>query len=76
MTKIASVATYPISVPRPEPVWTAQEESKAWSVILTEVKTDDGLVGYGADPRRADAAHLRVGRALRRDRPRHGRAGA
>ena len=47
MTRIASLATYPISVPRPVPVWTAQEESKAWSVILTEVKTDDGLVGYG-----------------------------
>src|SRR2546429_9536638 len=47
MTRIASIATYPVSVPRPVPVWTAQEESKAWSVILTEVKTDDGLVGYG-----------------------------
>jgi len=47
MTRIASIATYPISVPRPMPVWTAQEESKAWAVILTEVKTDDGLVGYG-----------------------------
>src|SRR5213078_3208560 len=47
MTRIASVATYPVSVPRPAPVWTAHEEIKAWSVILTEVKTDDGLVGYG-----------------------------
>ena len=47
MTRITSVATYPVAVPRPEPVWTAQEESKAWSVILTEVKTDDGLIGYG-----------------------------
>ncbi len=47
MTKIASVATHMISVPRPEPVWTAQEGSRAWSAILTEVKTDDGLVGYG-----------------------------
>jgi L-alanine-DL-glutamate epimerase-like enolase superfamily enzyme len=47
MTQIASIATYPVSVPRPLPVWTAQEESKAWSVILTEVKTDDGLIGYG-----------------------------
>src|SRR5947207_5931371 len=47
MTRIASIAAYPISVPRPLPVWTAQEESKAWSVILTELKTDDGLVGYG-----------------------------
>ena len=47
MTRIASIATHPVSVPRPQPVWTAQEESGAWSVILTEVKTDDGLVGYG-----------------------------
>jgi L-alanine-DL-glutamate epimerase-like enolase superfamily enzyme len=47
MTRIASIATYPVSVPRPFPVWTAQEESKAWSVLLTEVKTDDGLIGYG-----------------------------
>jgi L-alanine-DL-glutamate epimerase-like enolase superfamily enzyme len=34
-------------VPRPQPVWTAHEELRAWSVILTEVRTDDGLVGYG-----------------------------
>src|ERR1700722_18592102 len=47
MTKIASVNTYPISVPRPVPVWTAHERSTAWSAILTEVKTDDGLTGYG-----------------------------
>jgi L-alanine-DL-glutamate epimerase-like enolase superfamily enzyme len=47
MTKIASVATYPISVPRPVPVWTAHERSNAWSAILTEVKTDDGLTGHG-----------------------------
>jgi D-galactarolactone cycloisomerase len=47
MTRIASIATYPVSVPRPFPVWTAQEESRAWSVILTEIKTDDGLAGYG-----------------------------
>jgi L-alanine-DL-glutamate epimerase-like enolase superfamily enzyme len=47
MTRIASITNYPISVPRPEPVWTAHEEIRAWSVILVEVKTDDGLVGYG-----------------------------
>ena len=47
MTRIASISTHPISVPRPVPVWTAHEEIKAWSVILTEVKTDDGLTGYG-----------------------------
>jgi L-alanine-DL-glutamate epimerase-like enolase superfamily enzyme len=47
MTKIASIATYPVSVPREVPVWTAHERSTAWSAILTEVKTDDGLTGYG-----------------------------
>lgn len=47
MTRIAALATHAVSVPRPRPAWTAQEEMKGWSVILTEVKTDDGLVGYG-----------------------------
>src|SRR5436305_6041178 len=47
MTRIAEIKTHPVSVPRPEPVWTAHEEIGAWSVILTEVRTDDGLVGYG-----------------------------
>src|SRR5438093_248332 len=47
MTCIAAIATYPVSVPRPAPVWTAHEEIRAWSVILVEVKTDGGLTGYG-----------------------------
>jgi L-alanine-DL-glutamate epimerase-like enolase superfamily enzyme len=47
MTKIASVATHMISVPRPRPVPTAHEQIKAWNVILTELRTHDGLVGYG-----------------------------
>jgi L-alanine-DL-glutamate epimerase-like enolase superfamily enzyme len=47
MTKIASVATYPVSVPRQVPVWTAHERSTAWSAILTQVTTDDGLTGTG-----------------------------
>jgi len=47
MTRIADVKTYPVSLPRPEAVWTAHEELKAWSVILVEVRTDDGLTGYG-----------------------------
>ena len=47
MTRIVSIATHPISLPMPQPRWTAHEEMKAWSVILTEVKTEDGLVGYG-----------------------------
>ena len=56
MTRIVSVETHMISVPRPQPVWTAHEESKAWNVILTEVRTDDGLVGYGA----VSYTHLRA----------------
>ena len=47
MTRIASVETHMISVPRDQPVWTAHEKSTAWNVILTEIRTDDGLVGYG-----------------------------
>src|SRR3954465_12217151 len=47
MTRIASISTHPISVPRPLPVWTPPEEIRAWSVILTEIRTDDGLVGHG-----------------------------
>ena len=47
MSRIASVATHMISVPRPQPVWTAHEASKFCNVILTEIRTDDGLIGYG-----------------------------
>src|SRR5262245_45732293 len=47
MTRIASVAAHPISVPLGQVLWTAQEELKASSVIVVEVRTDDGLTGYG-----------------------------
>ena len=47
MSRIESVQTHMISLPRPRPMWTAHEQMKAWNVILTEVRTDDGLVGYG-----------------------------
>jgi L-alanine-DL-glutamate epimerase-like enolase superfamily enzyme len=47
MSRIASVKAHIISVPRQQSVWTAHEQSTAWNVILTEVRTDDGLVGYG-----------------------------
>ncbi|HWD60424.1 MAG TPA: mandelate racemase/muconate lactonizing enzyme family protein [Stellaceae bacterium] len=47
MTKIASVAAYPVSVPRKQPVWTAHERSTAWNAILVQVRTDDGLAGHG-----------------------------
>lgn len=47
MTKIASVTAYPVSVPRQQPVWTAQERSTAWGAIIVQVRTDDGLAGHG-----------------------------
>jgi D-galactarolactone cycloisomerase len=47
MTKIKSVAAYPVSVPRPQPVWTAHERSTAWNAILVQLRTDDGLAGHG-----------------------------
>ena len=76
MTRIASISTHPISVPRPLPVWTAHEEIRAWSVILTEIRTDDGLVGYGlihgAPMPRICEWVARFGR----NHSRHGRAGA
>src|SRR5262245_65050785 len=47
VTRIASVKPHPISVPLKDVLWTAQEELKASSVIVVEVRTDDGLTGYG-----------------------------
>jgi Enoyl-(Acyl carrier protein) reductase len=47
VTRIASVKPHPISVPLNDPVWTAHEELKSSSVIVVEVRTDDGLTGYG-----------------------------
>ena len=47
MTRIASVTAHPLSVPLDKVLWTAHEELKASSVILVEVRTDDGLTGYG-----------------------------
>lgn len=47
MTKIADVRTHAISVPLKHALWTAHEELRTSGLILTEVRTDDGLVGYG-----------------------------
>lgn len=47
MSKIAEVKAHPISVPLKQPLWTAHEELKVSSVILVEVRTDDGIAGYG-----------------------------
>jgi L-alanine-DL-glutamate epimerase-like enolase superfamily enzyme len=47
MSKIAEVKTHPISIPLAHALWTAHEALKDSSVILVEVRTDDGIVGYG-----------------------------
>ena len=45
--KITDVRAHALSVPLAEPLWTAQEALKDSSVIIVEVKTDEGLSGYG-----------------------------
>jgi L-alanine-DL-glutamate epimerase-like enolase superfamily enzyme len=47
MTKIASVKAHPISVELEHKYWTAHECIAAWTVVLVEVRTDDGITGYG-----------------------------
>ena len=47
MSKIAEVRTHPISIPLEHTLWTAHEELKDSSVILVEVRTEDGIAGYG-----------------------------
>src|SRR5689334_7690168 len=52
MTRIASIATHVISVPRPQPVWTAHEEGKAWNEIKTPHR-----VARASSPRRYYIRH-------------------
>lgn len=47
MSKITEVKTHPVSMPLKHTLWTAHEELKDSSVILVEVRTDDGIAGYG-----------------------------
>ncbi|MBI2295793.1 MAG: hypothetical protein HYU76_07135, partial [Betaproteobacteria bacterium] len=47
MGKIAQITTHAVSVPLKQVLWTAHEALKTSSVILVEVKTDDGLTGCG-----------------------------
>jgi D-galactarolactone cycloisomerase len=47
MTKIVEVKTHPLSIPLGRALWTAHEKLTTSALILTEVRTDDGLVGYG-----------------------------
>ena len=45
--KIADVKAHPMSIARPQPSWTAHEMTTEASLILVEVQTDAGLIGYG-----------------------------
>jgi D-galactarolactone cycloisomerase len=44
---ITEVVPHPLSVPLQQPSWTAHEISTSATLILVEVRTDDGLIGYG-----------------------------
>jgi D-galactarolactone cycloisomerase len=45
--KITAVKAHPLSIARSQPSWTAHEITTEASLILIEVQTDAGLVGYG-----------------------------
>jgi L-alanine-DL-glutamate epimerase-like enolase superfamily enzyme len=47
MTRIVEVKTHALSIPLEHVLWTAHERLASSNLILTEVRTDDGLVGYG-----------------------------
>jgi D-galactarolactone cycloisomerase len=44
---VTEVIPYPLSVPLKQPSWTAHEISTTATLVLVEVRTDVGLVGYG-----------------------------
>ena len=45
--RITDVLAHPLSVPYAQPRWTAHERMERDQVVLVEVRTDQGLVGYG-----------------------------
>jgi len=47
VSKISEIKTHAVSVPLKHTLWTAHEELKDSSVILVEVRTDDGIAGVG-----------------------------
>src|SRR5262249_17890465 len=47
MSKIAEIKTHQVYIKLKKTLWTAHEELKDFSVILVEVRTDDGITGVG-----------------------------
>jgi len=45
--KITDIIAHPLSVPYARPMWTAHECMDRATLILVEVRTDQGLTGYG-----------------------------
>ena len=45
--KITEVRTHPMKVELNQPSWTAHEIGRNATLTLFEVRTDEGLVGYG-----------------------------
>ena len=45
--KITEVLTHPLSAPYEQPRWTAHERMERDQMVLVEVRTDQGLTGYG-----------------------------
>jgi len=44
---ITEVIPHPLSVPLKQPSWTAHEINTTATLVLVEVRTDNGLIGYG-----------------------------
>src|SRR5690606_15332596 len=47
LSRIAAIVTHPVVVPLSRPRRTAHEPLTESSLLLVEVRTDDGLTGYG-----------------------------
>ena len=47
MSRIAAVKAHAVSAKLKHPLWTAHEQLHSSSVVLVEVRTDDGLTGIG-----------------------------
>src|SRR5262249_48839011 len=45
--KITGIRAYPLSVRYDQPRWTAHERMERDQVVLVEIRTDQGLAGYG-----------------------------
>ena len=45
--KITDVKAHPMSMPLPQPSWTAHEIATEATLILVEIRTDAGIMGYG-----------------------------